>query len=381
MSKTVETIELLSPSPGTTRTLKVHRYGTPGTGPKAYFQAALHADEYPGLLVAHHLIALLDAAAAQGDITGEVIVVPVANPIGLGQQMNFQHVGRYELSGGGNFNRDWPDLCNAVHAALKDKLGDDETENVRVIRQALASEAAALEVRTEFDSLRKALFGLSVTADMVFDLHCDNRSLMHLYSSQRHGDLAVELARDIAAPVVLLESDPGGAPFDESNAGVWWKLRERLGGDYPVPNACFAATIELRGKNDVDDETASADARGLFRFLQRRGVVSGDPGPLPEALGEPTPLEGTDVIRSPGAGLLVYCKHLGDRVEAGEVVADLIDLMADDPDTARTPIVSQASGLLFTCMGEKLVRPGGDVCKVAGKVPLEYRTAGTLLND
>ena len=34
--------------------LSLH-YGTPGAGPKATLQAALHADEIPGLLVAHHL--------------------------------------------------------------------------------------------------------------------------------------------------------------------------------------------------------------------------------------------------------------------------------------------------------------------------------------
>jgi uncharacterized protein len=379
MSKVIETIALVSPSPGTTRKLTVHRYGTPGAGPKAYFQAALHADEYPGLLVANHLIGLLDAADQEGAITGEIIVVPVANPIGLGQQLNGHHVGRFELSGGGNFNRSWPDLTDAVYETVKDELGSDERENITLIRQALAKAAAALNVKTEFDSLRKALLGLSVTADMVFDLHCDSEALMHLYTSARHHDLAVELGCDIAAPVVLLEQDPGGSPFDEANAGVWWRLKQKTGEAYPLPAACFAVTVELRGSNDVFDDLAQADAMGLFRFLQRRGVIAGDPGPLPEALGAPTPLEGVDVIRAPAAGVLAYVKHPGEMVQAGEVIAELIDLMADDPKKARTPVISKASGLFFTRMNEKLVRPGAEICKVAGKMPLEHRKAGGLL--
>ncbi|MBL6931211.1 MAG: succinylglutamate desuccinylase/aspartoacylase family protein, partial [Rhodospirillales bacterium] len=176
MSKLVETLKLVTPSPGTSRELKAHRYGTPGAGPKAYFQAALHSDEYPGLLVANHLIALLDAADAEGAIEGEIIVVPVANPIGLGQQLNGQHVGRYEFSGGGNFNRSWPDLSDAVYEAVRGKLGPDEKANIALIREALATEVAAMNVVTEFDGLRKALLGLSITADMVFDLHCDNEA-------------------------------------------------------------------------------------------------------------------------------------------------------------------------------------------------------------
>lgn len=379
MSKIVESIELVSPSPGTTRTLKVHRYGKAGAGPKAYFQAALHSDEYPGLLVANHLIALLDAAEAQGAIKGEIIVVPVANPIGLGQQLNGQHVGRYEFDGGGNFNRSWPDLSDDVYAAVKGKLGADEQANISLMRQALVDVAAALKVETEFDGLRKTLLSLSISADMVFDLHCDNESLMHLYSSVRHRDLIHELACDIAAPVILLEADPGGGPFDEANAGVWWKVREKAGDDYPIPAACFAVTVELRGRNDVYDDLAAADAAGLFRFLQRRGVIAGDPGALPEALGEATPLEGTDVIRAPATGVVAYRKHLGDRVEVGEVIAELVDLMADDPTQGRTPIISKASGILFARMNEKLVRQGAQICKVAGSVPLEHRKAGGLL--
>ena len=50
-------IPLGADRPGTQRTLLVHRYGDPDARPKAYLQAALHADETPALLVAHHLVA------------------------------------------------------------------------------------------------------------------------------------------------------------------------------------------------------------------------------------------------------------------------------------------------------------------------------------
>ena len=45
MVKTVSRIPLLAPAPGTARTLVAHRYGEVGARPKAYLQAALHADE------------------------------------------------------------------------------------------------------------------------------------------------------------------------------------------------------------------------------------------------------------------------------------------------------------------------------------------------
>ncbi len=83
---------------------------------------------------------------------------------GLGQQLNGQHVGRYEFDSGGNFNRSWPDLSDDVYALVKGKLGADEKENIALIRQALAAAVAEINVETEFDSLRKTLLSLSITA-------------------------------------------------------------------------------------------------------------------------------------------------------------------------------------------------------------------------
>src|SRR6185369_11595010 len=109
MAKKIERISLGSMSPGTERHLLVHRYGKTGARPKAYLQASIHADEIPAMMAAHHLIRLLDEAERLGEIKGEIIVVPVANPIGLAQSINGYQLGRSELRGGGNFNRNWPD--------------------------------------------------------------------------------------------------------------------------------------------------------------------------------------------------------------------------------------------------------------------------------
>ena len=78
MTHTIETIALPAMSPGTQRTLKLHRYGATGARPKVHIQAALHADELSGMLASHHLLRLLNEAEARGAITGEILLVPVA---------------------------------------------------------------------------------------------------------------------------------------------------------------------------------------------------------------------------------------------------------------------------------------------------------------
>ena len=121
MPRQVERIALPAMSLGTGRELVVHRYGRPGARPKAYLQAALHADELPGGLVLHHLIRRLDEADAANRIRGEIILVPVANPVGLGQVVGGRHAGRLELDSGENFNRYYPDLAAAITPDIGDR--------------------------------------------------------------------------------------------------------------------------------------------------------------------------------------------------------------------------------------------------------------------
>jgi hypothetical protein len=141
-------IPLGADRPGTHRSLLVHRYGDPEARPKAYLQASLHADETPALLVAHHLARLLGEAEERGEIVGQIVLVPYANPIGLDQIVNRGHSGRFELAGGGNFNRNWPDIFEPLCKRVSEALGDAAEANVATIRRAINEELAGLSACT-----------------------------------------------------------------------------------------------------------------------------------------------------------------------------------------------------------------------------------------
>ena len=59
---------------------------------------------------------------AEGRITGEIVLVPSANPIGLAQSVLGDHVGRFNLADGINFNRGYPDLMPKVAERIEGKL-------------------------------------------------------------------------------------------------------------------------------------------------------------------------------------------------------------------------------------------------------------------
>ncbi|MHA1599654.1 MAG: succinylglutamate desuccinylase/aspartoacylase family protein, partial [Alphaproteobacteria bacterium] len=323
MARQIERIVLEGTTPGTRREIMLRRYGEAGARPKVYLQASLHADETPALLVAHHLARLLDAAQANETISGEVVLVPYANPIGLDQFVNAEQLGRYDLRGGGNFNRSWPDLFAAVAEAVDGKLTDSAAENVTTIRSALREALdtiAAQPVRNELFNLRLALAREAVDADMVLDLHCDDEALMYLFVTPAHWPQAQDLAADLNCHAVMLAEQSGGDSFDEAFSTTWLRLARHFP-NHPIPAACLAGTVELRGQADVGDNLAEADAAALFRTLQRQGVIAGDPGPLPEPLCEATRLDACESIKSPGVGVLSYTVELGDKVRKGDTIA------------------------------------------------------------
>jgi hypothetical protein len=330
------------------------------------------------MLVLNHLVERLTRAA--GAVRGEVVVVPVANPIGLAQLVQGRAMGRFALSGAGNFNRGFPDLCDALDDHLETRLGDDAPANVAVVRAALREAWASMKPADEVAYLRHALLGLALDADVALDLHCASEAVMHLYLGTPSWPDAADLSAQIGSRATLLATLSGGHPFDEAVGGPWWTLAQRYPG-HPIPPACLSGTVEYRGQDDVSEAMAAADADNLFRFLQRRGVIDGDPGTLPAALCEATPLEGVDVIRASTAGVIAYAGEPGERVVAGDVVAVVVDPLNPDFAAARTELKCRCDGIVFGRTRDRQARPGQVVCKVAGRESLPDRRAGALLTD
>jgi len=362
---------LLSPAPGTRRELVSLHYGRPG-GQKAYIQASLHADELPGMLVAHHLRRLLDALDTAGQIAGEIVLVPMANPIGLAQHLLHMHEGRFELTTGENFNRHYPEQTEAVATAVEAQLGPEAAANVALLRRALKAAVDASPADTELQSQRRTLLGLSCDADIVLDLHCDAQALLHLYTETPCWPDCEPLARFLGARLTLTAQESGDSPFDEACSQVWWKWAQRFAGRFPIPQACLSATVELRGAADVTHELAEADAKNIIDFLRWRGLIAGSRPALPAAVGDARPLAGSMPIKSPTAGVLTFLKEVGADVKAGEVLAHVID-----PITAQvTELTSPVDGLLFARDFLRFAYAGMRVAKVAGR---EATRTGKLL--
>lgn len=370
---------LMSDTPGTQHHLLSLHFGAPGSGPKVYIQASLHADEVPGMLVAHHLRQQLTALEQAGALRGEVVLVPAANPIGLSQWQLRGFQGRFAFNSGENFNRAYADLSPIVADEVLPDLGDDPQANVARVRQALRQAVARLQPDSALSHLRQTLLGLAIDADVVLDLHCDGAAVLHLYTTpQTWPTQGALLAQCLGARLALLAEHSGGDPFDEACSMVWVDLADRLsqmrGRPVALPAACLAATIELRGEMDVRHDLAEQDAQGILRFLQARGVLhSSVPLNLPPSPCEATPLAGSIPMKAPHGGMVVVRRAVGEIVRQGEPLIDVIDPLTGQLSTLCAPV----DGLFFAHDCKRWAHAGMALGKVAGREALRH---GALLS-
>lgn len=370
-------------TPGTERTITVHRFGKTGARPKIYLQAAIHANELPGAMALHHLMPMLVEADRLGRIKGEIILVPTINPIGLSQVAGSTHLGRYDFLGRENFNRNWPDLSDAVASRVGHALGANARDNVALIRDAALATLAAMRPVTELQALRVAAMKMSVDADIVLDLHCDSDAILHLFISRRDWPGAAEaLAADLGTQATMYnEPYPTVLTFMGANGSLWGRLAERLPAA-AIPQACLSATVEYRSQHDVSHALGASDAANLYRFMVRRGIISGRAGKLPQLKAPATPVAGMDVGYAPANGILVYHVAKGTRVKKGTAICEVIDPADPRGPKARRQILARTDGILFSGKPNgRLVWPGAVVFRIAGPKPLAHRKGMTGLDD
>jgi uncharacterized protein len=371
-----ETLVLNGTTPGRTHSLVVHRFGSGLPGPKMYVQAGLHADEPPGLLVTQVLRERLSALEQAGQLRGEFVLVPAANPIGLGQSINGQPFGRFALSDGINFNRGFAHLTYGALARLDaaQSLGDDPKTNHEAVRGALIAECAQLPEVTEVQHLRKLLMQLALPCDTVLDLHCDGESVLHAYTGTPLAAAAQPLAELLGAQALLTAEDSGDHPYDEAMSRPWWEI-QRAKPNTPIGEGALSVTIELRGEADVSDALARADAQAILAFAALRGVLElpGAEKTAAHPAVEATPLAAVEPLTAPISGVVVFAKKPGDWIEPGDEVARIVEPMTG----ANASVCATRAGLMYARIAQRTIVAGRRIGKIAGRDP--FRT-GTLLS-
>lgn len=351
MRKELLPIEFMTP--GTQAHITALHFGDESL-PKIYIQSSLHADEMPGSLAAYHLHKMLLKLEQEQRLKAHIVLVPMCNPLGLGQFINYAHIGRFHLATAQNFNRLFTvPLAKAVIEAVEKQkfvFSADAKQNTQALRTLILDVLRQMSPSSNIHSMHLHLLRLSADADIVLDLHCDNFALAHFYTTPEAWTEFEPLVRYLGTECQLLSEDSNSSSFDEVLSGVWMALRKHYP-DYAIEQALISATVELRGEHDLRHEWASQDADGIIQYLASKGYIALDEvKPLPELRNEPHPLEGLYYVHTPATGIVVYKVNVGDWVSAGQEVAEIVN-----PITLETVSVkSEHYGLVFAQSGARV---------------------------
>ena len=354
--------DVLAAVPGTARQIHSFHYGPVQELGKIYIQASLHADELPGMLVIWHLKQRLLELEQAGLLRKQVVLVPVANPAGLEQVLMDVPQGRFDNESRENFNRFFVDVSQEVGDSVESLLTQDPAHNTHLIRSVLRSALGARQPSNQVQAMRQVLQALACDADIVLDLHCDFEAVQHLYLAPAFWPQVEPLARYLGARACFTATESGGHSFDEWFTLFWVQMQARFAPRFPLACRSFAVTVELRGVADVTHELARDDSQALIDYLIYVGAIEGQLKTLPALLYPPTPLSGVEPLNSPAGGLLVFYAQVGDYLQAGSVVADIIDPITD----RVTPVACQREGLLYVRSLRRMATAGMTIAHVAG---------------
>ncbi|MDR5860001.1 succinylglutamate desuccinylase/aspartoacylase family protein [Halomonas eurihalina] len=363
---------LPSPVPGTHRALDSFHYGPADAEKRIYIQASLHADELPGMLVAWKLKQRLARLEADSSLQARVVLVPVANPIGLDQQLMDTPLGRYDLESVTNFNRGYHDVTDEIAEGLAEALTQDPEHNKAEIRRRFEAALETRQASSSHETLHLMQQRLACNADFILDLHCDFNAVEHLYTTPAAWPDFEPLARYYGAKASMLATDSGGASFDECFTLVWERLRERFGERFPIPYGSQSITLELRGQQDIEHTLAERDANAILNWLTHLGLIDGEAPPLPDLAYPATDLAAMDFLHAPAGGLIVFHREPGRVVEAGELIAEIIDPITDVVHELR----AEQRGMFYARTQRRMATAGMIVADVAGH---EVRRSGYLL--
>lgn len=361
---------LLPSAIGTQREVVSLTFGPKGADQKVYMQASLHADETPAMLAAALMRGKLEALEAEGKLNAEVVLVPVANPIGLSQHLMGQFVGWCDLNSSQNFNRGVA-RPSRIDSLLKGRLGSDAIANRKIIKGAIRESLDAIRPTTEFESLRFTLQKMSLDADIVLDIHCSLEAVVHIYTTNAAWHRFEPLARYLQSEAQLLSDDTGLGLFIDGPNLVWPDVRARLGGKYPLPDAPVAAIIECGGEREVSYESAERHAQAIIAYLIDQGAITDSAVTKPALLHPATQQSVSQHFYAESSGIVVYRAEIGELVTTGDPICDIVDPITSKSTTLR----SRADGIFYMRRAIRFVTAGAEIGRITGDTAAKPREA------
>ncbi|MCT7958922.1 succinylglutamate desuccinylase/aspartoacylase domain-containing protein [Laspinema palackyanum] len=352
----IERVPIVQLASGDRLFIQVYKFIGDNPGPKAYIQSNLHGAEIAGNAVIHQLMELWQQVDAS-QITGEIWLVPVCNPLGINRRSQHFSSGRYHSYDGKDWNRifwDYEKEATDINqfASSQINLNPDEiATNYRNIIlkhfHKLQEEINAASGVPFVEQYRYQLQSLSLDANYVIDCHSStNQGLDYLYCFSSREESAKAFLLDYA--ILMTEYD--GDAFDEAGMKPWLALEKSLAQQgNPIQFEVESWTLELGTGMQMNPQSVAKGVRGIQNYLATKGMLEIPGFPLPETDLHSVNFIPKDRIRkyyATAGGMIQNRLPLGTLVKKGDCLYQLLsfDKTGELPQIIDIPAVE--SGLI-----------------------------------
>lgn len=374
MIPTISTIPIQHLSSGDRLSLQVYKFLGATPGKKAYLQANLHGAEIVGNAVIHQLIDFF-LTLDDSQLTGEIWLVPVCNPLGTNQRTHFFSTGRYNIYNGKDWNRifwDYEKECDNLEAFAKSHItlekSDIRKKYLERIQSSFQQQLEKLQSPSGLpfnERYRYHLQSLCLDADYLIDIHSSsNQAIDYLYCFQSREESAKAFLLDYG----ILMNEYDGDAFDEAFMKPWLALEKKfaeLGKQMQFDIDSW--TLELGSGMQMNPESVEKGVRGIKNYLVQKELLQIPGFPLSETASHQVNFtDKTQITKyyAPAGGMIQSRVDLGSKIKTGQMLYQLLSFNKNGELPKLIDVCAEADGLVFDISTNYAVNEGEYVLSV-----------------
>lgn len=364
MNPICELINVQTLASGDILQLKTYKFESKKSKKKAYIQANLHGAEIVGNAVIYELLQFFSQLNSD-DINGEILLVPMCNPIGINQRNLFFSTGRFSPYDGNNWNRIFWDYS---HENVN--INNFITDNLNLSKEQIQQNFSE-KILTKFadklksvnknrgisfsEHYRNILHSLSLDANYIIDIHSSSvKAIDYLYCFDYRQKSANYFLFDYA---ILMNKYDGNA-FDEAFLNPWLILEKKF--SQAGRNITFDVeswTLELGAGMKVNEESVNQGVKGIINYLAAKNILN---------LDVIIPTKNTQFVLknniksyyAPQGGIIRKRLSEGTKVTEGDILYQLLSF----PKGGEMPIIieieSADTGIIYDVSTNDTVNQG-----------------------
>ncbi|KKD37401.1 MAG: succinylglutamate desuccinylase/aspartoacylase family protein [Limnoraphis robusta] len=357
MQPTISTLPLIQLASGDRLSLQVYKFLGAAPGKKVYIQSNLHGSEISGNAVIHQLIADL-IKLDETQLTGEIWLVPVCNPVGVNQRAHHFSSGRYNSYDGKDWNRifwdyektevDLAEFARSQQHLSGTEIQQNYRQKILESFHKIKEEIQAPSQVPYSEYYRHILQSLCLDADYVIDLHSStNQAIDYLYCFHSREESAKAFLLDYG----ILMNDYDGDAFDEAFLKPWLALEKQLSHlGKPIQFDIESWTLELGSGMIMNPESVEKGMSGIKNYLATKNLLKLDGFPLPETANHPLKLVRKSHLKNyyaPTGGMIQNRVELGSLVKTGQALYEILSFNKTENLPKIVEVKAESNGIIF----------------------------------